>query len=477
MSTLPVWQGIKMKSASASPAEEWSFDNLSLVGVNSYGADVWEQMADHVKKIGHNMREGDGRNPWLVKYIGECIATGMDEGQAREASKQFQSTFYESPLSTTESETVLLSVVTADKRNHPEKYEKMEAYNNKNDKRTERAKALRLIRPNNLAELKAMSGGSKYLITPFVPSGSIIQVVGFNGHGKTLWLMLMLWAASKGMSFGSAHVEKPIRSLYLDFEGSISTLAERLTQCEEMFGPMSDNFSIWNASAAGDDMILHEAESLAKVAELINDTKPQIVVIDTVRQAWSGMEENSPHSWVKVNQAAMALRNAGMTVIIVHHRNKPNQNGHGREAGSTAQLKDLDLQIRVTKVVEDTDQAEREAAIPDSVTQVVDSAGASNTSWHYLRRTLSPTGKLRMVFELSFGKQRQATDNHVTTYVGLVEDTTTGGWSVVSSLTPLQKAVALSSHGCSILDISEKLGVSQPTITNWIQSTKEAKHV
>ena len=82
-----------------------------------------------------------------------------------------------------------------------------------------------------------------------------------------------------------------------------------------------------------------------------------------------------------------------------------------------------------------------------------------------------------MVFELSFGKQRQATDNHVTTYVGLVEDTTTGGWSVVSSLTPLQKAVALSSHGCSILDISEKLGVSQPTITNWIQSTKEAKHV
>ena len=240
-------------------------------------------------------------------------------------------------------------------------------------------------------------------------------------------------------------------------------------------GPMSDELVIWNASAADDSMPLSEPDSVQRLQEMINEVKPQLVIIDTVRQAWSGMDENSPHSWVRVNELAMACRNAGMSVILVHHRNKPTMTGHGREAGSTAQLKDLDVQIIITKVVQDTEQAKREAAMPDAATFVADFAGNQTTAWAYLERTLTEDFKIKMVFEVAFGKTRKATDNNVTTYVGLAQSSSTGGWRTVHSLTPIQKVIALNRKGCSIEDISLKTGVSQPTVKSWVYKIGDKK--
>jgi hypothetical protein len=467
MATLPVWPGIRVR-AKPVPIDEWSFETLSLAAVRTYGEDVWTQVGERVKNLGHLLREGDGRNNWLVKYVGEIVSSGMDESQARVAMDQFQSEFFSPHLPPTESDSVLKSVLLTDRRNHPEKYAAKEAYDTKNEVRKGRAEAIKMIRPNNLAQLRSMSAGKQFLIDPFVPPRAIIQVVGFNGHGKSLWLINMLWAAAKGQSFGSAYADEKVRCLYLDFEGSSTTLIERIDRCIQMHGDMDESFSIWNANVAEEDMYLTDGEGISKLGELINEVNPQLVVIDTVRQAWSGMEENSPHSWVKVNAIAMHMRNSGMSVIVVHHRNKPNMQGHGREAGSTAQLKDLDVQIIVTKVVESLEQAKREAALPDSSTSVLDASGASSTAWTYLRRTLSTDQKLKMVFEISFGKLRQATDNHVPTFVGIAEDTKTGVWTTVASATPMQKAKALASRGDSIEQIVEKLGVSQPTVTKWL---------
>ncbi len=468
-SSLPTWPGVKSRvQQQHTPAGEWSFDNLSLSSVKTYGEAVWVSISERIDVLGRRLREGDGRNPWMVRYLGECIATGMDEGQARVAGEQFQLSFYEAALPKDEFESVLLSVLTSDKRNHPEKYATREAYDNKNEVRKGRAAAIRLIRPSNLSELRKLANGRKFLIDPFIPPGAIIQVVGFNGHGKSLWLLYMLWAASKGMSFGSAHVDQKLKALYCDFEGSSNTLSERTDACESLFGEMDDGLTIWNANVADDPMCLNTQEEMEKLGQIIEEVKPQVVVIDTVRQAWLGMEENSPHSWVKVNNAALAIRNAGMSVILVHHRNKPTMTGHGREAGSTAQLKDLDVQIIVTKVVEDLDQAKREAAMPDDATGIVDFTGARSTSWTYLRRTMPASAKLCMVFEISFGKLRQATDNHVTTYIGMGQDAVTGKWVTVSSLTPKQKVLALHKSAMGIDLISERVGVSQPTVKGWI---------
>lgn len=469
---LKVWPGIRLRQQQKQVSlEEWSFDQVSLASVKTYGETVWTQMKDRVAELGRKLRDGDGRNPWLTKYVGECVGSGMDEGQTRAAVEQFQSEFYDHALDTAEAELVIQSVISADKRNHPEKYEALEKYASKNAARKARSDAIRMIRPTNLAELRRLQGDRKYLVEPFVPAGSIIQVVGFNGHGKSIWLMAMLWAAARGQSFGSAYTDRKLRVMYLDFEGSTGTLIQRIDMFSGMVGDMVDEMMIWNASAAQSDMSFNSAEGVLEFQSMINEWKPQVIVIDTVRAAWSGMEENSPHSWTKVNDMARAMRDGGMSVILIHHRNKPGQSGHGREAGSTAQLKDVDLQVIVTKVVESDEQANREAAQLDMLTQVSDSTGYKSSAWAYLRRTLPDPNSLKMVFELSFGKQRQATENHVVTYVGMAEDQTTGKWTTVSSLTPLQKALKLHSRGADVPSISSSLGVSQPTVKGWIEAT------
>lgn len=811
---MPTYPGVNIRKSTARPisSEEWSFDTLSLVDVRAYGATVWDDAKKRVDTSGRKFRDGDGRNSWMTRYIGECVASGMDETQAREAARQFQLEFFETELPVVESETVLRSVISTDKRNHPDKYEALEKWENKSPERQERAKAIRCITPHNLAELRARSAGRKYLIDPYVAPGSIVQVVGFNGHGKALaldteiptpggwktmgdmrvgdvvfdmdgrpcnvvavtevmsnrpcfrvtfgtgetvvadanhewvvrtysnrsvmnasrqkgrevdrfeilkttdmadavrtkggllnfsvsnsgpvefpeaelpispytlgaWLgdgtstcgqitkpdaelferiqaegwalgdviqngmtrnvkglaaelkkhgllnnkhipsvyltasleqrlaliqglmdtdgfvavggtcefsnnnkalaeglrdlvlsmgcqanilerramlygkdcgpnyrvtftpsfeactlprkrerlhvgasarrikhrfitaiepvesvpvkciqvdspshtylvtrsfipthnslvlLNMMWAAGLGKSFGPATIEAPVSVLYIDGESAEGTLVARINDCELMLGKMPETLSIWSSSVSGEDMSLREAAGLAKLSDMINEHKPQIVVIDTVRQAFQGMEENSPHAWVTVNQIAMSCRNAGMAVILVHHRNKPDSNGHGREAGSTAQLKDLDTQIFVTKVTLNDDQAKREAAIPNAVTKIEDSAGNKHTAWSYLGQlatVASPSCKLKMVFELSFGKLRQSTENHVTTYVGLSEDSSSGHWHVVHSMTPRQKAGRLAANGMAAADIADKLSVSLPTVRQWIAST------
>jgi hypothetical protein len=472
---LTTWPGVKVQTqvSQVTDVSEWSFDNLRLSAFKTYGASVWDDMAGWVKKNSRKMREGDGRNAWMTRYLGECIASGMEETQAREACNQFQKEFFEHSLDTAEAETILQSVLSIDRRNHPDKYAAKEAYDNKNDERKGRAAALRLITPSTLAELKKLSAGAEFLIDPFIPPQAIVQVVGFNGHGKTIWLLNMLWAASQGVSYGSGHVARPLRTLYLDAESSTTTLAQRIGDCVDIHGGMSDDLSIWSAAASGEDMNLTTPEGLTKFTELVNEVKPQIVVIDTVRQAWMGMEENSPHSWTKVNNLAMACRNAGMSVVLVHHRNKPGQNGQGREAGSTAQLKDLDVQIFVTKVVEDNDQAKREACLPDAATQVIDFAGNARTVWSYLRLSLPKDYALKYVFELSFGKVRQSTENHVPTFVGMAQDMASGKWKVVGTMTPRQKAIKLAETGRSINEICAILQVSQPVVTRWITPSSQ----
>lgn len=480
MFSLPPWPGVKARPQAPSTTGsggEFSLESLCLDSVRSYGASVWDAAAARVKTLGRSMRDGDGRNAWLTRYVGECVASGMAEEQAAVAAQQFSAEFFETPLPDQEAATILRSVISTDKRNHPEKYQPAPGYVNQTPERAARHAALRLITPSSLAELRRLSSGQRFLIDPFVPPQGIVQVTGFNGHGKSLFLLNLLWAAALGQSFGPATVHRKLRVLYLDGESSAATISERIWDCERMLGQMGDEMTIWCRSISSLELdFAGDVESYTRLNELVKEVRPQIVVIDTVRTMWGGMEENSPHAWTKVNNLAIALRNAGMAVILVHHRNKPSAAGLGREAGSTAQLKDLDTQVFVTKVVEDEDQARREAALSDGLTQIVDFSGTVRTAYSYLRLTLPQGYQLKVVFEVTFGKVRQATENHVTTYIGLAQHMKTGARTVVSSKTPRQKAAALrDTRDMGWPEIAEALNVPLPAIERWLNEDAEAK--
>ena len=469
------WPGITVSEPVSNG--EWDFRSLKLDAVRTYGENVWSQAAEKVAELGRKMVEGDGRNNWLATYVGECVADGMDETQVRVAVEQFQQEFFGTHLDADEVARTIKSIFDADRRNHPGKYIAHEEWENKTPERKAYAASLRLITPSSLADLRKLADGQRFLIDPFIAPQSIVQVVGFNGHGKSMWVMNMLWAAALGQSFGSGIARKKVRTLYLDFELSSATMSQRVDDCIGMYGSMSEEMTIWNDSISSLKMPLNTAEGLEALGELLKEVQPQVVVIDTVRSAFPGMEEKSPHAWVRVNNMAKAIRNAGCSVVIVHHRNKPGQNGMGREAGSTAQLTDIDTQIMVTKVIEDKEQALREAGLPDNDTEVRDHKGVARTAFSYLRWVMPVGHSLKAVFEVSFGKLRQATDNHVSSYVGLAEDIKTGKRMFVSSKTPRQKTEALSLAGKSAVEIAELLQVPAPTVERWVDEAPKKNGV
>ncbi|CAB4159071.1 Prim_Pol domain containing protein [uncultured Caudovirales phage] len=471
--SMPAWPGLRASASSAPTLPigedgEISLESLRLDGVRAHGATVWSEAGNRIKALGRKMVDGDGRNAWLTRYVGEALALGMSETQAAEAANQFSLTFFETALPAREHDTVVRSVISLDKRRNPQRYEAAPGYKNKTSERAKRSEAVRLITTDSLGALKAMSAGQRFLIDPYIAPESITQVVGFNGHGKTLFLLNLLYAAAGGKSFGAATIEKPLRVLYLDFESSGSTLCQRLSDAEALLGPMPRTMTVWAKAVSPQEMDFATAEGIATLEALHKECNPQVVVIDTVREAWLGMDENSPNAWVKVNQLALAIRNSGRAVILVHHRNKPNAMGIGREAGSTAQLKDLDTQVFITKVIEDEEQARREAAISSSSTQVVDAKGRIHTAHAYFRASLPPGYKVSVVFEASFGKLRQSSENHATQYFGIAKHMQTGAARVVSTLSPRQKSVALVNAGMSVTAVADSLSIPEPVVKDWL---------
>jgi DNA-binding NarL/FixJ family response regulator len=261
--------------------------------------------------------------------------------------------------------------------------------------------------------------------------------------------------------------------LYLDYELAGGIISARVAEYEQTIGRMPAGMNIWSASVSEMAIDLTKPEGIEGFVSLLKEVNPSVVVIDTVRSAWPGMEEKSPHAWVRVNQFCKAIRQTGRAAVIVHHRNKPGQNGMGREAGSTAQLTDIDTQIIVTKVSEDKEQALREAALPDSETVVIDSVGVRRSAFSYLRMMAPPGHEIRAVFEISFGKLRQATENHVPTFVGIAENHRTGARRIVSSMTPRQKANALAARGEAAQSIADRLQIPEPTVSRWLEEKDE----
>jgi hypothetical protein len=456
VSDLQKWPGISVSTVSDT-TEEFSFEKLSLSGVRTYGERAWDQAKKRVDALGRLMQDGDGRNNWLTRYVGECVAQEMTVDEVAAAVELFEKEF--PPL---EKERTVKSIVDAHRRNHPAVAE-VEAKQPK----------LRVITADTLPLLMAQARGPRFLIDPYIAPASITQVVGFNGSGKTHWLMGLLWAAAAGNDYGSATVHEPVRVLYLDYELPIGTVAGRMNEYKATVGPMPKRLTVWSASASSLGIDFSKPSGIQVVQDLLNEFKPQIVVIDTVRSAWPGMDEKSPGAWVRVNQFSKVIRHLGISVVLVHHRNKPGQMGMGREAGSTAQLTDIDTQIIITKVVEDAHQAQREAALVDATTKVVDASGKTRTAFGYLR-AICPLGHaVKFVFEVSFGKLRQSTENHTTTFFGISEHKQTGERWVLASPSPRQKAVLLRDKMSMTSDaISARLGIPEPTISHWLEEKK-----
>lgn len=470
------WQG---KPTEASSEQPFSFDTLNLEGVRVFNPDestsIYDQTKIRVALLGRKLMDGDGRNQWLLRFAGQKVRKGVMVDDLVTVCRAYMDEFFGDHLPDAEFDTVLRSACDMDRRNYPSDY----------DGRGERIKeapkqekiALGRLRPvysGDIQRLLDTLGETTYWADPLIPAGTITQVVGYNGHGKSYFLAALLTSMASGLSaFGPYETPKPGKVLYLDYDNPARTVLHRLAGFNKMFGDTGEHFALWTPTLIrpedGGQMNLATEEGFAMLGEWCSALKPDVVVVDTVRNAFGGMDEASPQEWFKVNHVAKTIRNEfGSSVVLVHHRNKPGEGGLGREAGSTAQLTDIDTQVMVTQVFREKNEARSKAGLIDSDLQVWDAAGRDWSPHAYLEQKLEPDSRLKMVSQIGFGKVRQQTEMHQTHYIGWAERLMDGSQYVVSTVSPKQKATHFAGTGMSAEDIARKLSLPLHEVRRWV---------
>ena len=247
----------------------------------------------------------------------------------------------------------------------------------------------------------------------------------------------------------------------MDFEMGMGTIGRRLQEVKNLYGDAEQNLQVWTPFINKEELNLKTKQGLLDLQEWVDHANPDVLVIDTVRSAFPGLQENSADEWARVNSLAVSLRNAGIAVILVHHSNKPTENGVGREAGSTNQLTVLDTQIRIMQVFNDEEAAKINAGIYDDGEQPI---------WERLDAALPPEANLYMAVEVRYGKVREWTELHDRHYhLGWGADADNKRY-LVSSRSSKQKAKELAVMGIEPTEIAVKLKRNVSLVEDWLSS-------
>lgn len=477
-----VWKGAP-NTVQAPQAGEFAFGNLNLANVKMARVEdslpVYDQVKRRVAHLGHKLREGEGTDVWMLRYVGQKVREGLSGDSLVLAVRKFNEEFFDNSSYTPDQtedwlQTKIRSVVDMDKRSYPEDYD---ANGDRVKKVAERPQLGRLvpIRGSDVDRLISTLGETSYWSDPVIPSETITQVVGYNGHGKSFFLQGMLVSMSAGNESFGPFASKPAKVLYLDYDNPSRTVLYRFRNFINMFGDCGDNFNMWSPSLIsaddGGEMNLGTEQGFKLLGDWLEVIKPDIVVIDTVRNAFGGLEEANAAEWFKVNHVAKSVRTKfNASVVLVHHRNKPGEGGLGREAGSTAQLTDIDTQVMVTQVFRDKNVSRAKAGLHDADVSVRSFDGTEYSATTYLENQLEADSRLKMVQQISFGKVRQQTELHRTYYIGWAERLADGSEYVVHTPSPKQQAVWLHIHkSMGIEDVSRSLSIPRYEVERWLR--------
>ena len=435
---MPIWEDAWRPSVGSGIESDYTFEHLNLQDVRLDAENMlteWERTESHVKannfpdnKIPTG--EGNARNERVMRYASEQILNGLFGAELRVRCRQYMSVFFADHLPTKEFEDTLNSVEQMERRNHPERFDPDGNYIYNRPEvvvRDGQIKERRLIHFDDAEKLIEAGKSRQYFLEPWLRPMTIIQVHGYSGSGKTMFVQHACYALAAGARyFGPYEITKPARVLYMDWELSTGDLGRRLSDLKSMYGDAEDRFAVWTPWLDDQEINLRTAGGLNELQSWIQYQSPDVVVLDTIRTAFSGLSENSADEWAQVNSMALRLRNAGMSVVMLHHSNKPGEDGLGREAGSTNQLTVLETQIRIAQLYREEETAKSKAGLWD---------GKYETSpMDQLEKKIDDDWYLAMAMEVRYGKVREWTDLHDNlSYIGWATHKVSGAKKLVSS--------------------------------------------
>ncbi|SFU45624.1 AAA family ATPase [Nitrosospira multiformis] len=287
------------------------------------------------------------------------------------------------------------------------------------------------------------------MLAPWLMTQSLNMIYGWRGVGKTYVSLNICYAVACGGSFLDWKAEKPRRVLLVDGEMPAPVLQERLVGIIVSTGieVEQDFLSIVTPdlqSGAMPDLSTREGQqTISAVAER---EKAELIVLDNLSCLVRGeARENDAESWVGVSEWALLQRQAGRSVLFIHHAGK-----EGQQRG-TSKREDLLDTVIVLRRPRDYDPAE----------------GARFEIHYQKARHLSGTDVDPIEAKLVVDEDGQST----------------WAWRSVSEST-YDLVISLANEGLTQTEIAEELGINKSNVSrHWrkaeaaglLQNTATAK--
>jgi hypothetical protein len=177
-----------------------------------------------------------------------------------------------------------------------------------------------------------------YVIKGLIAPGDVGCIFGAPGAGKSLLAPALGYAVAQGRAaFGMR--TRAGRVLYVAAE-DIRGMHGRTQSLRRRYGE-ADEFLV----GAIDDLLSDGSPDLKALLALVKETRPTMIIIDTLAAAFPGLEENSPDGMSTVVGVGRRLAAHGAAVVFIHHDRKdgaPMPRGHSLFNGAL----DFALQLK-----------------------------------------------------------------------------------------------------------------------------------
>jgi len=180
-------------------------------------------------------------------------------------------------------------------------------------------------RPYGLATLKELeeqinAAPSTFVVRDLIPEATVNIAVGDSGLGKTAWAYQLGLAVATGVPF-IGHETRQGRVVYFDLEngtGQVVEVARRLCAHLGVDSFPGENF-----------FVLTLGDGARKLADIVKQCQPSLVIIDTLRAGWPEAEKDNECAAKLLNMQRSLAREFGTAFILLHHTKKPTHHAFG----------------------------------------------------------------------------------------------------------------------------------------------------